>query len=208
MGPVPHARRGYISGVTDPITLFLAERERARAAGESWDATAAALATVDAQGRPRSRFVLVKDVDARGFRIFTNRESQKGQELARTPFAALSILFATIDVQFRVEGPVSVLDDAESDAYFASRPHISRLGAWASQQSRPLASRDELLARLAELEKKYPEGAPVPRPPHWGGYLLVPDRMEHWRSAAFRLHERTEYAREAGGAWRAMLLNP
>jgi pyridoxamine 5'-phosphate oxidase len=193
--------------VTDPIRLFLEERERARAAGESWDATATALATVDAEGRPRSRFVLVKEVDLHGFRIFTNRQSHKGLELARTPFAALSILFATIDVQFRVEGPVTLLDDAESDAYFASRPRVSQLGAWASQQSRPLASRDELLGRLAELEKKYPEGTPVPRPPHWGGYLLVPDRMEHWRSAAFRLHERTEYTR-TDGTWRATLLNP
>lgn len=191
----------------DPITLFLEERERARAMGEGWDATAAALATVSADGLPSARFVLVKDAADDGFRFYTNRQSRKAHELDAMPHAALAFLWQTIDVQFRVEGAVQRLDDAASDAYFASRPRISQLGAWASEQSRPLASRDLLLERLAELEKRYPEGTTVPRPPHWGGYLLVPARMEHWRAGAFRLHERTLYEREPEG-WRATLMNP
>jgi len=192
---------------TDPITLFLEDRERARAAGEGWEATAAALATVTADGHPSARFVLVKEVGADGFRFYTNRESRKADELRAVPHGALAFLWQTIDVQFRVEGAVRLLDDAASDAYFASRPRISKLGAWASEQSRPLASRDVLLARLADVEKRYPEGTPVPRPPHWGGYVLVPARMERWHAAPFRLHERTEYVRE-GDAWRATLMKP
>lgn len=191
-----------------PIALFLSERERARAAGEPWDATAVALATVDADGHPSVRFVLAKEVGPDGFHFYTNRTSRKAQHLGAHPRAALSSLWTTTDVQFRVEGPVRVLDDASSDAYFASRPRISQLGAWASHQSQPLASRDELLGRLAELEKRYSEGTPVPRPPHWGGYLLEPARMEHWRSGDFRLHHRTLYEREVDGSWRATLVNP
>lgn len=192
---------------TDPITLFLADRERARAAGEGWEAAAAALATVTTDGLPSARFVLVKEAAADGFRFYTNRHSQKAEQLRAMPHAALAFLWVSIDVQFRVEGAVALLDDAASDAYFAARPRISQLGAWASHQSEPLASRDVLLARLAEAEKKYPEGTPVPRPPHWGGYLLVPTRMEHWRAGAFRLHERTRYERDGAG-WRATLINP
>jgi pyridoxamine 5'-phosphate oxidase len=192
---------------TDPIMLFLEDRARAQAAGEGWDAAAAALATVNADGHPSARFVLVKEAAADGFRFYTNRESRKAEELRAVPHAALAFLWQTIDVQFRVEGAVVLLDAAASDAYFASRPRISQLGAWASEQSRPLASREVLLGRLAELEKKYPEGTPVPRPPHWGGYLLVPSKIEHWRAAPFRLHERTLYERDGSG-WRATLMNP
>lgn len=192
---------------SDPIALFLEDRERARAAGEGWDATAAALATVNAEGHPSVRFVLVKEAALDGFRFYTNRHSHKAQELRAVPHAALAFLWQTIDVQFRVEGPVRMLDDAASDAYFASRPRISQLGAWASEQSQPLASRDVLMTRLAELEKKYPEGTPVPRPPHWGGYLLVPSTLEHWRAGEFRLHQRTLYERDGAG-WRGILMNP
>ncbi|MFO0682853.1 MAG: pyridoxamine 5'-phosphate oxidase [Sandaracinus sp.] len=195
------------SPTPDPIALFLADRERARAAGEGWDATAAALATVKAGGFPSVRFVLVKEVAADGFRFYTNRHSQKAVELEGVPHAALAFLWVKVDVQFRVEGAVRRLDDADSDAYFASRPRISQLGAWASHQSEPLASREVLLGRLTELEKKYPEGTPVPRPPHWGGYLLTPERIEHWQAAPFRLHERTLYERDGAG-WRGQLINP
>lgn len=195
------------SAPPDPIALFLADRERARAAGEGWEATAAALATVKPGGLPSARFVLVKEAAQDGFRFYTNRRSQKAAELEAVPHAALAFLWMKIDVQFRIEGPVRSLDEAASDAYFASRPRISQLGAWASHQSEPLGSREELLGRLAELEKKYPEGTTVPRPPHWGGYLLTPARIEHWRAAPFRLHERTLYERDGAG-WRAQLMNP
>jgi pyridoxamine 5'-phosphate oxidase len=196
-----------MSGPIDPIQLFLQDRERARAAGEGWDATAGALATVNELGLPSVRFVLVKEAAADGFRFYTNRQSRKADELRAVPHAALAFLWQTIDVQFRIEGKVLLLDDASSDAYFASRPRISQLGAWASEQSRPLASREVLLARLAELEKRFPDGTPVPRPPHWGGYLLVPARIEHWHAAEFRLHQRTLYERE-GTDWRPTLMNP
>jgi pyridoxamine 5'-phosphate oxidase len=196
-----------VSDSPDPIRLFLDDRARARAAGEGWDATAAALATVSPDGRPSVRYVLVKDVAEDGFRFFTNRHSRKSSELAVMPHAALAFLWHQIDVQFRVEGAVTLLDDAASDAYFASRPRISQLGAWASHQSEPLASRDVLLGRLAEMEKRYPEGTPVPRPPHWGGYLLAPTAIEHWRAGEFRLHQRTQYTRD-GARWRAQLMNP
>src|SRR4051812_14980794 len=139
-----------MSGPIDPIQLFLQDRERARAAGEGWDATAGALATVNELGLPSVRFVLVKEAAADGFRFYTNRQSRKADELRAVPHAALAFLWQTIDVQFRIEGKVLLLDDASSDAYFASRPRISQLGAWASEQSRPLASREVLLARLAE----------------------------------------------------------
>jgi len=191
----------------DPIALFLADRERARAAGEGWDATAAALATVSATGFPSTRFVLVKEAAADGFRFYTNRHSRKAKEIEVVPHVALAFLWQTIDVQFRIEGDVVLLDDASSDAYFASRPRISQLGAWASDQSQPLSSRDVLLGRLATLEKQYPEGTPVPRPPHWGGYLLAPVRIEHWQAAEYRLHQRTLYERDGAG-WRAALVNP
>ena len=191
----------------DPIALFLSERERARASGEPWDAASCALATVDPSGAPSVRFVLAKDVDAAGFRFFTNRNSRKAHELRACPRASLAFHFKTIETQFRADGPVTVLADAESDAYFAARPRVSQLGAWASDQSRPLASRQVLLDRLAELEARWPEGTPVPRPPHWGGYLLIPERMEHWAEGEFRLHHRTLYERD-GRAWKSTLLNP
>jgi pyridoxamine 5'-phosphate oxidase len=193
--------------MSDPIALFLADRERARAANEGWEAAAAALATVDASGHPSARFVLVKEAGPDGFRFYTNRHSRKARELAAMPHGSLAFLWQTIDVQYRIDGAVELLDDAASDAYFAARPRISQLGAWASEQSQPLASRDVLLARLADAEKKYPEGAPVPRPPHWGGYRLVPACIERWHAGEYRLHERTLYEREGDG-WRATLMNP
>lgn len=190
----------------DPISLFLAERDRARAAGEPWEAATAALATLDANGAPVVRFVLVKHADARGLRFFTNRESDKGRHLARDPRASIALHFVTTNVQLRYEGRVSLLSDAESDAYFVERPRISQLGAWASQQSRPLATRSELESRLHEAEKRF-EGAPVTRPPHWGGYVLEVARAEHWVEGAHRLHDRVRFDREGSG-WTLTRLNP
>jgi len=159
--------------------------------------------------RVSARIVLCKGVDARGFRFFSNYESAKGGQLAAQPRAALVFHWKTLrnGVQVRAEGLVSKLGGEESDAYFASRPRGSQLGAWASSQSRTLASREEFEARLAEVERRF-DGAPVPRPPHWGGYVLAPDRIEFWYGADFRLHERQCYGRDAAGAWSRRMLFP
>ncbi len=188
----------------NPIARFLALFEKAKAV-EPHDATAMALATADARGRPSVRVVLLKGADARGFLFFTNRESKKGRELAENPFAALVAHWPASRQQVRVEGRVEPTSDAESDAYFQSRPRESQLGAWASRQSEPLASREELEARVRELAARYPEA--VPRPPHWGGYRLVPDRIELWFDGAARLHDRFSYER-AGDGWTMTRLNP
>ena len=181
----------------DPIARFHADQARAIAASP-YDATAAALATADARGRPSVRVVLVKSVDARGFVFFTNRESRKGRELAENPFAALCFHWPAIEEQVRVEGPVSAIAGAESDAYFATRPRESQVGAWASRQSAPLAARELFEQRIAQVAERVAEGA-VPRPPFWGGYRLVPDRIEFWTARDFRLHERRLFERRGDG---------
>jgi pyridoxamine 5'-phosphate oxidase len=191
--------------MNDPITRFQALFEKAKAV-EPHDATAMTLATADAGGRPSARVVLLKGVDARGFVFFTNRESKKGRDLTENPFAALAIHWPESQQQVRAEGRVERVSDAESDAYFATRARESQLGAWASQQSTPLASREALVARVADLAARYP--GPVPRPPHWGGYRLVPDRIELWFAGAARLHDRFEYRRGEDGGWVMTRLNP
>lgn len=193
-----------MSAPPDPFALFAQAFAQAVSA-ERADPTAVALATVGATGAPSVRMVLFKDADARGFTFFTNYESRKARELLGEPRAALCFYWPAIGVQVRVEGTVERVPDAESDAYFASRPRESQLGAWASRQSQPLASREELLARVAEVEARFP--GPVPRPPLWGGYRLTPSRIEFWRAAAARLHERTLFERTAAG-WSATLLYP
>lgn len=166
------------------------------------------LATADAGGRISARIVLLKAVDADGFRFFTNYESLKGAQLAAHPQVALCFHWKLLreQVQVRVEGDVSLLPTAESDAYFASRPRGSQIGAWASLQSQALPDRATFERRVAEFEKRY-EGTTVPRPPHWGGYLVRPDRIEFWYGARFRLHERVAYVRE-GGVWSRGMLYP
>ena len=191
----------------DPIAFFLEVRERAEAK-EPWQAASSALATADAQGRPSVRFVLVKDVGPDGFWFYTNDQSRKGRELAENPWAALAFHWDTEQLQIRVEGPVERAPAARSDVYFAARPRISQLGAWASEQSRPVTSRDELLARVKELEARF-AGIDVPRPPHWGGYRLEPRAIEIWREGEFRLHDRFRYERgSVGEAWRVTRLCP
>ncbi len=190
----------------DPITLFLTVRSRAERQ-EPWEATACVLATADARGRPSARFVLVKEVDADGFWFYTNEESLKGRDLAENPWAALCFHWSSEHVQFRVEGRVEKARAERSDAYFAGRPRISQIGAWASEQSRPLASRDALLQRVRELETMY-EGKPIPRPPHWGGYRVIPERIEHWQEGEFRLHDRHLYERQPDGSWNITRLSP
>lgn len=190
----------------DPIEVFLTTRTRALAAGEGWDAAACALATVDANGRPSVRMVLSRDVDAGGFRIYTNLESRKGRDLRARPFAALSFHWDRVVTQFRVEGAVSEVEAARADAYFAARPRDSQLGAWASAQSQPIASRQALLAKVAAIDAQY-MGISVPRPPFWGGFLIVPDRIERWVQGDARLHDRTAWVRDGAG-WRSSILQP
>jgi pyridoxamine 5'-phosphate oxidase len=179
----------------------------ARAAGEP-EPTAMTLATADASGRVSARIVLLKSIDERGLVFYTNYDSAKAQQLAEGKNAALCILWKTLRhvVQVRVEGVVEETTAAESDAYFASRARDSQIGAWASLQSQTLASRAELDARVAEFEHQF-DGAPVPRPPHWGGYRLVPDMIELWYGQPSRLHERVRYEL-ANGAWTKRLLYP
>jgi pyridoxamine 5'-phosphate oxidase len=168
--------------------------------------TAMALATADAGGRPSVRIVQLKGFDERGFTFYTNYDSRKGRELAENPRAALLFHWVELERQVRIEGRVEKASADESDAYYASRPLGSRLGAWASAQSRVLAHREELEAKLAELERQY--GESPPRPPHWGGYRLVPDELEFWQGRPSRLHDRVRYTRAGIGLWRIDRLSP
>ena len=168
--------------------------------------TAMTLATVGPDGQPSARLVLLKMVDARGFVFYTNLRSRKGRDLAANPRAALTFHWQPLDVQVRIEGVAEQVDDAEADAYFATRPRGSQIGAWASDQSEALGNDGELDARVAEFEKRF-TGRDVPRPPHWSGYRVVPERIEFWRNRPSRLHERRLFER-VDGAWRERLLFP
>ena len=156
------------------------------------------LATTTADGRPSARMVLLKGVDERGLVFYTNQQSRKAGELEANGHAALLFHWKSLRRQVRVEGPVEHTTPAEADAYFATRARISRLGAWASDQSRPLPQREMLETRLAEMETRYP-GEDVPRPPHWSGYRVLPEAWEFWQNMPYRLHDRTVFTRAAGG---------
>jgi pyridoxamine 5'-phosphate oxidase len=196
---------GDFISIADPIPLFSAWLGEAEAA-EPNDPNAMALATVDGNGLPDVRMVLLKGHDDDGFVFFTNFESAKGRELLANRKAALCFHWKSLERQVRVRGPVSEVSAAEADAYFASRPRASRIGAWASQQSRPLESRFALEKAVATYTAKYAIGE-VPRPPYWSGFRLRPVEIEFWRAGMFRLHERVKFTR-AGAGWEKALLYP
>ncbi|KIP86413.1 pyridoxine/pyridoxamine 5'-phosphate oxidase [Stenotrophomonas maltophilia] len=193
----------------EALSTFSALLDEARQ-GSEIEPNAMTVASADTSGRPSARTVLLKAFDARGFVFYTHLDSHKGRELQANPQAALLFLWRSLreaGIQVRIEGAVEQVGDAEADAYFASRPRLSQIGAWASIQSRTLDSREEFDARVAEVEARF-DGQDVPRPAGWSGLRVVPDRIEFWYGAQFRLHERWCYEKAADGRWSKRLLYP
>jgi len=190
----------------DPVDQFRVWLAQAREA-QPEDFTAMVLATADRDGRPAARVVLLKGLDERGFVFYTHYQSAKGRELAANPRAALVFYWSALERQVRIEGTVERTAREESEAYFASRPQGSRLGAWASPQSRPLAGREELERRVEEAAERFPDGD-VPLPEDWGGFRVFPESVEFWQGRPSRLHDRLRYVRLPEGGWRIERLAP
>ncbi|MFQ5956069.1 MAG: pyridoxamine 5'-phosphate oxidase [Kiloniellales bacterium] len=203
--PAANQEEAELVGPADPLVLFRAWSEEAERT-EPNDPDAMALASVDPDGAPSLRMILLKGFDERGFVFYTNLESRKGWELAANPQAALLFHWKSLRRQVRIEGPVALVSDAEADQYFASRPRSHRIAAWASAQSRPLSGRFELEKRMARYTAKFHVGA-IPRPSFWSGFRLTPRCIEFWRSSAFRLHDRLVYHRTEHG-WTTERLFP
>ncbi len=198
---------GDFTEENEPFSLFGAWLKEAEAS-EINDPNALALATVDADGLPDVRMVLLKEFDTRGFVFYTNFESQKGQEILGNRKAAMCFHWKTLRRQVRVRGPVEIVSDAEADEYYKSRARGSRIGAWASKQSRPLESRFALEKAVAEYTLKYPLGD-IPRPAHWSGFRIQPTSIEFWKDGAFRLHDRIEFRRDTPeGDWSKVRMYP
>ncbi len=190
---------------TDPLPRFRSWFEEARVS-EPNDPDAMTLATADSRGRPSARIVLLKGVDDDGFVFYTNLESRKARDLAENGYAALLFHWKSLRRQVRIEGPVHQVNDAEADAYFATRPRGSRIGAWASDQSRPMEGMLVLEKRVAQYTAKFGLGE-IPRPPHWSGFRVTPERIEFWKEGRFRLHERIVHIR-VGNGWTTERLFP
>jgi pyridoxamine 5'-phosphate oxidase len=210
--PLEGERRDYEGQVLDPASVADDPIEQVRgwlhAAREAgiYEAEAMTVSTVGEDGRPSSRYVLLRGLDERGFSFFTNYESAKGRALAQRPYAALTFGWLAVHRAVRVEGEVEKLPAEESDAYFASRPRGAQISAWASPQSTVIGARDELDRAMAEIEARF-AGVEVPRPPHWGGFLVRPERVELWQGRLNRLHDRLRYVRDGDG-WRIERLAP
>jgi pyridoxamine 5'-phosphate oxidase len=193
--------------LANPIDQFAAWFAEAEQIASLQFSNAACLSTVDPEGFPDGRIVLLKGFDARGFEFYTNSNSLKGQSLSTTPAAAMTFYWDGLGRQIRIKGEVEMLSAEEADEYFASRPRDSQLGAWASKQSSRLESRELLEARVREFAQKF-DGKQVPRPPHWNGYRIKPKRMEFWQLGEHRLHDRFEYLSDTTGAWHRERLYP
>jgi pyridoxamine 5'-phosphate oxidase len=210
---IQHLRRDYASRALDEATIDPDPLRQFRlwfdeaVQADALDANAVAIATVRPDGVPAVRTVLLKDIDARGLVFFTHYNSPKGEDLAHTPYASLLHYWPELERQVRATGPVERVLDAESDAYFASRPRDSQIAAWAARQSSELPDRATLERRYAEIKAKF-EGDSVPRPPEWGGYRVIPNRFEFWQGRPGRLHDRLLYTRSEDGSWKRVRLAP
>lgn len=191
----------------DPLSKFSEWFDAAKACPAIAEPTAMTLATATRDGHPSARIVLLKEHGADGFLFYTNHTSRKSQEIIENPHAALCFYWIPLDRQVRIEGRIAPIHPKKADAYFAGRPRARQIGAWASLQSQPLDARETLDARVAELTAQY-EGKPIPRPPHWSGWLLNPRSIEFWEQSDARLHAREIYTRDAKDAWQHSLLYP